>query len=372
VPKEGLISFSFRPTDAHTFQSGFLDSEFNEVIPPKFQSVTWFQHGLAIVQSQEFLASAPGQYIDKTGKLVAPYINAISLFNDAGLAVASLPSPTAPKLGLINEKFEFIVSPVYDQLEQVAKKIYAAKTAREDHYIAINQEGKRLFDFPESVIGFGPYEETRENEVIVAKDSAPPDKGGLPRNCVFDTAGKLIVPPKYYVTQSRYGLLEICEGTIVPDRKFGLMDSQGNWLVPLEMAYFAVTEPDRVIKTVRNSHFDSEAWKDSSYNHVNDFAHFLKDYDLIGMSYERVRELLGRGQEVDGGARYYLLSGSCGNSWTGFDIDFEDRKVKRWRFSYAMNQHGDWVTQDMIFNPEADPLLNRQLIPKTSLEKRKS
>lgn len=263
----------------------------------------------------------------------------------------------------------------YEKVIPITSSLYAAKPYDAMHFLGTDKTGKKLFDLPMNVTGVREGSET--TELIVADwqaDTKPPE-GLLPANAVFNKLGKMIVPPKYCIGQARCGLIEIIEYSIDQDRLAGVMDYNGKWVIPMQLAYFQITEPSRLIKTVRNAHFDPKEWRDPSkqFYRMRNFAHFLKDYDLIGMPKAEVHRLLGPGHNARMGPgviigtieSYSLTSGMCGNSGTGFDIAYEGYTVKRWRMSRRMEveSNNNWITENMVFD-QFSPYNREKLVPK--------
>lgn len=75
---------------------------------------------------------------------------------------------------------------------------------------------------------------------------------------------------------------------------------------------------NKTLKDADFEHFNTDLWM-RTVDRIQIFNQFLMDYDLIGMSEDRVRELLGEkaGQEPRGykgdlaSLTYYVSSGGC-------------------------------------------------------------
>jgi hypothetical protein len=74
------------------------------------------------------------------------------------------------------------------------------------------------------------------------------------------------------------------------------------------------------------------------------------------MSKDQVIALLGQPQRND---YYSLASGTCGNTWSGFEIEYESDRVKRWREvgrSGGVDYSGSWVTTNVIYGDENEDI----------------
>jgi len=125
-------------------------------------------------------------------------------------------------------------------------------------------------------------------------------------------------------------------------------------------------EPDRIImRKVRGSYgFDSEVWKEQqarmrgvsrtpsrdpnrahrlSYvtiNSVDMFSRFLHEFDLIGMSRERVLSLLGAESKIT------IAGGGCLGDTLVVQLTYDGDKVKSWKFN-----DGKEVTENVVLIP---------------------
>jgi hypothetical protein len=221
-----------------------------------------------------------------------------------------------------------------------------------------------------------------ENFILASfndKTSSPPT-GYLAHDCLLTSKGEIAIAASYYLSQPRFGLIDAASG-FRSQRKDCVMDCHGSVVIPWQAAYFSVTEPDRIIKIVLDPKFDSGEWRGQTGWGAkwDQFAKFLNDYDFIGMPYEKVVSLLGKGIELNDDVpppiyrcSYSLLSGPCGNGWRGINVEFEDRKVKRWRFASAMERQADrknWYEENMIYDNEFEQSQERLICKRKASEK---
>ncbi len=160
--------------------------------------------------------------------------------------------------------------------------------------------------------------------------------------------------------RSQFGLVTNLKEAPDQPSRCELIDADGHVVQPPICGYYAPVSKDRIIKGIRWRHFDLAAWKDSStdfafgYDRTSQFAYFLRDYDLIGMSQIRVRNFLGKPDWPSSNKRfvYTLGSSGCGESWRGVEIEFQKKKVRRWRtIRFSGDSINPWVTANLVFNP---------------------
>jgi hypothetical protein len=357
---EGLIAFRADSNASSKSKWGYVNEDNEVIIPPAFDRAGTFTDGLAIVQT----GSGNGhsrQFIDHRGSYVAPNIKPLSIYRD-GVAIAS--SIETPDLfGLVDRNFHFIVQPTYKQLQRVANAIYAAKGSDLDHFIAISPKGRKLFDFPKQVQALKCPEDDEQDLVICDYQTNPvPTENRGAYNALITKEGKVTVASGYWAGESKFGLTPFLGNTSSTEMIGGVLDTNGKWIIPMHTGQLSIAEADRIIEVRPNLKFDNVAFKTGRDYRVQ-FARFLQEYDLIGMSRKDVVNLLGPGQEVDDVFRYDLNSARCGNAWEGFEIDYENERVKRWRFAVFESSDG-WITENVIFDPRTEP--HNKLIPKNA------
>ncbi|MBA4077819.1 MAG: hypothetical protein C0508_22515, partial [Cyanobacteria bacterium PR.023] len=101
-------------------------------------------------------------------------------------------------------------------------------------------------------------------------------------------------------------------------------------------------------------------------NRAEIFCEFLQDFDLIGMSRERVVELLGQTENSSNIWEYHLLRAPCTVSGESIEFDFKDDKVVAWRkvvISELARSPGPWITINMIFQSNSSsPLIAKSRV----------
>jgi hypothetical protein len=306
---EGLFQFlrtGVRASDAASMDGqlhfGCCDMDGTVIIPPIFGRVEKFTSGLALVTTGVYRVTGETPvkgkqidyrniFIDKSGKFVAPEIYPHSSFNTEGYAVAAR-TENSKLLGLIDRQFHFVLSPKFESLQFLAKNLYAAREKGDDRSIAIDSSGAKVFDLPKGILRFdnNDFAHFPDCVIVVEVDNGTPrPEGYLASDCLIDKTGKVLIPLGGYVGYPRFGLVDASLG-YNSERRDRLMAITGKMLISPQSAYFNVTEPNRVIKTILNSKFEPEDWNINTQNTSKDevFALFLKDYDLIGMSHAKI------------------------------------------------------------------------------------
>jgi hypothetical protein len=349
-------------------QWGYCDVENKVIVPAQFESESEFHEGFAIVKPR--LANISKTYIDRKGQIVSSDIVAMSDFRD-GLAIAAKASAPKRKYGLINKNFEFILPPVWDELILVAKGIFAAKNTKDSHYVAITPAGKKLFDFSSDVasfrgISFGENEDD-EGIVVNKRKTHDPTQATL-STALLSRTGKILIPSGNNLSQVWFGMAEvIVDSNVKGNTLWGVKNFSDEWLIKPQNSWFSIEGPDCLIKTIRREHFDSSTWANYHSSRLEEFQKFLKDYNLIGMSYDELTKLLGRPAEYKGVIEYNLIQGT----WCAFDVQFKEGKVHQWRYNTVESSGPDrpsdispWLTANMVFEP-SDNLMHAKLIFKT-------
>jgi WG containing repeat len=347
-PSEGLIPFSSVEKSASA-PWGFCDLEHNIVIPAGFGTVDRFVGGKSFV----IRAKGTGEFIDKSGRNIAPHIVPATQFVGE-YAVAGVPETGLDKLGVVDRDFHFVIEPNYHVLERAAKSMFVAQHFERDRYVALPATGRNIFILPKQVVGIRSW--SGDSDVLVCNfDTGAERLNGKPLpDCAFNNVGEMIIPPEYIIGQTISNLIEVTSCSNLPNPPNGVMNIKGEFVIPMQPSRFYITESDRLVKNFLTMHFDSKRWHSSvSWNRDEELAHFLNDYDLIGMSQSQVEKLLG---PVDGPCAYEL------NGTFRVEIEFECRRVKKWRLS-ASGGHNPWITENMIFAKDVEPI-NHQLVPK--------
>jgi hypothetical protein len=265
---EGRIAFEApRMRDPHGGWSdpkhGYCDIDHNIIIPAIYEWVGSFQDGLAIVRvsrpsinsekmtAQNAASPSRNVYIDKNGKMIEPELEPVSLFDKNGLAIAA--RATNPGVvGLINRKFEFVTEPAYETINQVATEAFAGRPSNHEAMVLISTAGKKMFDFPDTVTNvewyYGPGSDPGFMVTEEKDGNSKIPEGYKNHNSLMNMSGKIVIPPNYYLEPPRDGLVVATAG-FERNRTCGVMNCNGEFLIPLQDAFFSLTEPDRLIKS---------------------------------------------------------------------------------------------------------------------------
>jgi hypothetical protein len=139
-----------------------------------------------------------------------------------------------------------------------------------------------------------------------------------------------------------------------------LVNDSGKIIQPYQSSEFVPVSRDRILKMVPVDHFNSGWWKNPyamphDLERTQNFANFLRDYNLIGMTKTKLEDLLGpsEGFPHDATSMYFISCGDCGNSAVWVEVEFANECVVRWCLNGAASLKRNWVSSNVLFEPEA-------------------
>ncbi|MDR3612085.1 MAG: WG repeat-containing protein [Candidatus Obscuribacterales bacterium] len=131
----------------------------------------------------------------------------------------------------------------------------------------------------------------------------------------------------------------------------GVIDENGKWLIKPEFCGLKIAEPDRIIKKVFETHFNSQECKNEDSSLASQFDLLLNDYHLIGMTRNELDELIGvRNSNIMNGILTRTISGfgsRCGNAHTYVQFRIDNNKVTGWRFSSLNREESKWIDKNI-------------------------
>ncbi|HEY9773072.1 MAG TPA: WG repeat-containing protein [Planktothrix sp.] len=343
---EGLAAICIHPAGGQR-RWGYIDKSGTLKIEPKFESASAFKNGMAAV---ELAVEIPGYVsqviINKFGKVISPPSLAVQRYH-GDLAVASTSDGRGSRFGLVNRNFDFAIPPTYARLEP---------------FPIVND---RVVDNPE----FGIY--TNNPRFLLATQQGSdcqqlitPDGKTvvlLPPNCFLnyinpngllqchdasDENATVTVPPSCFLDDlGQNGLLECYDA----NKKIEIsVNWEGQRVSPTPddihptVVYSRLTN-DRLLEFVNkdDEHFDSLYWKkeyDSPIPRYQMFGRFLIDYDVIGMSRDKLAALLGEGSRPQNNAEFtYFIDGDCEHS-LNVVVTVMNNNVQSWHFDESGKQ----------------------------------
>lgn len=125
-------------------------------------------------------------------------------------------------------------------------------------------------------------------------------------------------------------------------------------ILSLESSKLSKKDIDNQGKASLPGHFSTNQWKKElstkgAIDRHETFRRFLQDYNLIGMRHERVVELLGPENHVNGeGKSFYLLLSAPIDHGNNLCIDYDNNKVKQWQFEY-LGKSGPWIQSNVLW-----------------------
>lgn len=253
---EGLLATS----DPHMrpVKYGYMDANFDLVIPRQFHSAKQFHGGLAAVSSHTD-AGVKWGFIDKAGSLVVPYqYDSVGDFNE-GLAavITSVPVPKQPcncglplngnhdydcpslslpyadMLGFIDKRGEVVIPLEYfGGMNGVSPLDYAyfseglASVVKNNKVYYIDKTGKTVLTLSDYALGY-PFSEGLA--MVVSREG----KCGY-----IDKSGKLVIPFRSgSVGSFQNGYALVSNDKPWPATKYGYINKSGEVVVPIEYDY---------------------------------------------------------------------------------------------------------------------------------------
>lgn len=253
---EGLLATS----DPHMrpIKYGYVDSNFDLVIPYQFDSAKEFHEGLAAVSSRTDSGVKWG-FIDRSSSLVVPYqYDRVGDFSE-GLAavITSVPVPKQPcncglplngdhdydcpslslpyadMLGFIDKRGEVVIPPEYfGGMNGVSPLDYArfseglASVVKNNKVCYIDKTGKTILTLSDYSLGY-PFSEGLA--MVVSREG----KCGY-----IDKSGKLVIPFRSGAVGSfQNGYALVSNDKPWPATKYGYINQSGEVVVPIEYDY---------------------------------------------------------------------------------------------------------------------------------------
>lgn len=336
---------------------GCMTKDGKVVIEPHYRGITNFSSdGIAVVGLANKKACV---YISKSDKVLSPSFLRAEPFED-GLANVAIQTDGSIKWGVIDRRFEFVLKPIYDRIFRPFSDVFAVATSKHGTFKAVDKTGNVLFDLPKGTAYVHKFTNDRfkcqlTDSVTKKTVIAFIDRNGTIRETIDNDKHGLPVPRQ----KLEFGFVKISK--LVPGQGyiFGLINQSGNEIQPMQTASFRPVSEDRVIRFESVDHFSKNSWINSDpdgigwgLNRLSEFANFLRDHDLIGMTRDQVGNFLGSPENHN---MYYLSYPGCGSGFLAFEIEYEDEKVKRWREQRSIMGRkfcGNWVFENMVFDPQ--------------------
>jgi len=302
---------------------GYMSRTGAIIVAPRYSYAREFSEGLAAVEGKKF---GSGAYIDKHGKTQSPKGYAATWDFSDGYAVVGVVVDGMARYCLIDKKFRVVIPPKYSLLTHLFDKTYFAVEDRGGRCKAIDVAGKTVFEFPEDIHSTA----SMHGDLIACYRRTP---GPYPMVPIYlDHAGKVVA-------------------------------SSPSTRSPQQPPQPKTLSADRVLKTVRNDHFNNAIWNDQQLKgaqfcaRLEQFSNLLADYNLIGMSKGALEKLIGKPDKSDGDVSQYILTtGFGGLLGRTLEFDCTSGKLLRWRELHQQDEGyaENWVTTNVIYDWESD------------------
>lgn len=345
---EAPIPFASK-TDLHSVW-GYMDYDGEILIKPQFEYADAFYiDGLACVH---FNRRKDPSFINKKGREVHAEYQHVANFGKE--CIVLVPKNGRRDMGLMDSSLKFLIEPIYAELRKISDNLYTARKELGGQLIALDSKGKVLFNFPKKTQSIAHVSDNLINCIIKTE-------AGDSRYVSINLHGDIVRKAKNadstflehgFVLEQfpRYNNKKLTE----------LRDKHDCVIQPREYCTYTAVSEDRLLKLVFNDRFNPAIWKNPNpqgfnwgMNRQDEFAKLLSDHDLIGMSKERVEQLLGvPNQNNPNRSLYYISYPGCFHSWCGFEMDFKQGKVIQWREAWnsgdEVQRNTPWFTTNMI------------------------
>lgn len=303
---------------------GFIDSTVTEVIPCRFDYAEFFRNGMTVVieDNKEKCLDKNGIEIKEGCRKKTEWRNITGTYV-IGMTIVR----TDAGSGVINEKQQFVVPPLYEQIRPVRLNSYSYKSDTIGYFDVTSNKKHGLIDSKGKIILPCEYDEFSEypndrgfravkkngkwgvvnsqwlmiipcvyDEVSVYSGQnrffiAKYDGAGYPQKRsvgITDTSGKIIVPPTYgSINSFRNGW-----ALVQNDSLFGFIDSLGSVVIPIKF--------ERL-----NSEFHNGlcvAWQNGKAGFINEEGEIV-----IQCIYDEARVFTGEATGVQRGDRWALI-----------------------------------------------------------------
>jgi hypothetical protein len=210
-------------------------------IEPQFAEAYEFNNGLASVALKPCGDSCYYSYIDKSGKVVIERTFSSAGDFEKGKAIVAISycdwDPC--QYGIINKRGEFIVSPIYQEIQPASEGLFATHDAK--GYGFIDETGRVVIPFM--------YQEATsfsEGAAAVQKDT----------NWIFiDRSNQKLFPNSFKnISAFSSGLAAVT----VNDSTYGYIDKTGNWAIQPSFEFAEPFEGDTAIVTIKDTNKKSK------------------------------------------------------------------------------------------------------------------
>ena len=210
-------------------------------IEPQYYDAGEFSNGLAAVAIKPCTDSCYYSYIDKSGRVVIENTFTSGGDFDKGKAIVatSYCDGDPCEYGIINRRGEFIVSPIYIDIQPATEGLFAARTS----------------------IGYGFIDETGQTIIpFIYQDATPFSDGAAAVKkdsawIFIDRSGQKIFPQSFRnISAFTSGLAAVS----VNDSTYGYINKSGNWAIEPTFEFAEPFEGDTAIVTIKETNRKSK------------------------------------------------------------------------------------------------------------------
>jgi TolA-binding protein len=213
-------------------------------IEPQYYDAGDFSDGLASVAVKPCSDSCYYSYIDKSGKVAIESSYTAAGDFDKGKAIVAISYCDGDpcQYGIINKRNEFLVNPIYQDIQPASEGLFSAHNAK--GYGFIDETGKTIIPFIyQDATGFS------EGSAGVKKDSSW---------IYIDRSGQQIFTQKFKnITAFSSGLAAVT----TDDSTYGYINKSGSWAIDPTFEFAEPFEGDTAIVTVKDTNRKSKDYE---------------------------------------------------------------------------------------------------------------
>ncbi len=355
---------------------GYFDSAGRVAIKPQFEGATSFdQDGFARVWSAYADLKRRRCYlIDQHGhRISSPEYENIFGFHH-GLAVVRIRTKDGTlRYGIIDKKFNYVLQPNWMRLEFLSGENYLAQRNSGDQLTCIKADGSGLFEFPPET-----FAAKESDGLILCYQGSNSDENRFVKErkniSLLTSDGKTVFSARncqeIAFANGTAVLAQDVVGQSKIEKSCTIITKSGITASGIKAWYVNPVGSDRLIKSTIDPSFSPVVWKREVNSRNEQFANFLRSYDLIGMPRSQVEALLGK---PDFGNCYRNYAGMCGSVGGWIEFEYAADRVTGWRWAsqtYRENTYKPWVTTNVIYDYIPFPRIGedriQELIPKRS------
>lgn len=282
------------------------------------------------------------------------------------------------KYGIVSRDGNVLVEPIYPSIGRLGGSTFsliAGSSERPSEIVVVDLSTGLKFRPPPGTVAVSP---SGDDLLLYRTEKAGADSLSLERwGYLSRIDGSISLSPRFvYAGAFKYGMAPVARADRQGWPAWGLIDKQGKYLIAPQFEEVEVVAPDR-IKFARKSvrQFSYLDWSSKPaylpISRIDEIRGFFHDYDVIGMTKERLFKVLGTPFnrppsefESVNEVYYDLVRTGCPNAYSGIYFRISGNKVNGWCVYHPSftTRSIVWVTKNGLRKEDIDkvfePLIN--------------